>query len=190
MLAVIPALFKINLGTAGLLISGGYLGQFVGAIAFGFFAERYGRKPAFVGTLLVFGIFSALAALATTFNELLLWRVIRMDRPRSGSPRRRRAAERVVARTDARPGCHVLRERFSPSGLLAAPLVGTALSITLPHEFVWRGMLWLGALPVVAALIAWRMLPESPRWLASNGRFAEADGIVARIGRSVQVPKR
>jgi putative MFS transporter len=185
-LAVIPALFKINLGTAGLLISGGYLGQFVGAIAFGFCAERYGRKPAFVGTLLVFGIFSALAALATTFNELLLWRILQgiglgAEVPVAG------ALLNELLRGRTRGRVVMFYESVFTWGLLAAPLVGTALSVSLPRDSVWRAILWIGALPVVAALIAWRMLPESPRWLAAHDRFAEADLIVARLERDAAI---
>jgi putative MFS transporter len=179
-LAVIPALFKIGLGTAGLLISGGYLGQFVGAIAFGFFAERYGRKPAFVWTLLLFGIFSALAALATTFNELLTWRILQgiglgAEVPVAG------ALLNELLRGRTRGKVVMFYESVFTWGLLAAPLVGTAVTLGLPHDSAWRAMFWIGTLPVIVALIAWRALPESPRWLASHGRLAEADRIVTKL---------
>lgn len=38
----------------------------------------------------------------------------------------------------------------------------------------WRWMLGLGALPSALQLVAFTVLPESPRWLASHGRTAEA----------------
>jgi putative MFS transporter len=45
----------------------------------------------------------------------------------------------------------------------------------------WRVALLLGSLPAFYAFVIRRALPESPRYLASKGRHAEAEAIVRRI---------
>jgi putative MFS transporter len=45
----------------------------------------------------------------------------------------------------------------------------------------WQWMFVLGGLPVLLALPMIRVLPESPRWLASRGRDEDADRVMTRI---------
>jgi putative MFS transporter len=56
----------------------------------------------------------------------------------------------------------------------------------------WQWMFIIGAIPALVALPMRSILPESPRWLASRGRFAEADrnlkkleDIAVREGKSL-----
>src|SRR6202795_4497111 len=67
------------------------------------------------------------------------------------------------------------------SGLPVAALLGTLI---IPH-FGWRGMFALGGL---GALVVWylrKALPESPRWLESVGRTAEAEALLRSIENEV-----
>ncbi|MCZ4136247.1 MFS transporter, partial [Escherichia coli] len=63
-------------------------------------------------------------------------------------------------------------------GIVAAALVAMSLLPTLG----WRGVIAVGALPVVLLpLVAW-MLPESLEYLVSKGRISEAKALAARQG--------
>ena len=59
-------------------------------------------------------------------------------------------------------------------GYFASPLVALALipSVDSPG---WRVMFMLGGLPLGFAMLAWRYLPESPRWAEATGHLAEAE---------------
>jgi MFS transporter, putative metabolite:H+ symporter len=76
------------------------------------------------------------------------------------------------------------RGRFSISiqvlfsvGLLAVALVGVYV---VPH-WGWQWMFVIGAIPALIAIPMRTVLPESPRWLASRGRYDEADRAIAQI---------
>ena len=68
-LTMIVATFKLDYQSSGALISAAFGGQFVGAIAFGYIAERIGRKWAFVIALAIFGTCSLGAALAQSVER-------------------------------------------------------------------------------------------------------------------------
>jgi len=73
----------------------------------------------------------------------------------------------------------LLYELVFPVGLVSAGLVG---SWVVPR-FGWQWMFVIGALPAFVAMVVQRLLPESPRWLATRGRNAEAQTAIAMIER-------
>ena len=60
---------------------------------------------------------------------------------------------------------------------MAVALVG----VYVVPNWGWQWMFIIGAVPGLIAIPLRVMLPESPRWLASQGRFAEADQALKRI---------
>jgi len=67
-------------------------------------------------------------------------------------------------------------------------MLSAVLAIVLMEHIGWRGMFWIGALPMVTLLpLAYFKMPESVAWLASRGRMAEARALSERTG--VAVPK-
>src|SRR5206468_348997 len=62
-------------------------------------------------------------------------------------------------------------------------LLSALLAILLLAQIGWRGMFWIGALPLVTVLpLAIFKMPESPAWLMARGRVEQARRVAERNG--------
>ncbi|XP_013389571.1 organic cation transporter protein-like [Lingula anatina] len=58
---------------------------------------------------------------------------------------------------------------------------GTGILLATPAAYLirdWRYLQLAVALPSVIYLLFWRIIPESPRWLISRGKYVEAESVV------------
>jgi len=158
-----------TLGQNAQFMSLTFVGMMLGSFLTGFLGYRYGRRFTYQANLAIFGLASIASAFAPSMAVLTLLRFI------MGVGL---GAENVV-------GYSTMTEFVPPqargkwlggmnvivvSGLPVAALLGTLI---IPH-FGWRAMFALGGW---GALVVWylrKALPESPRWLESAGRTAEA----------------
>ena len=170
-----------DVGSIATFMSMTFLGMLIGAALAGWSGDRFGRKTAYTWNLLLFGGASIAAAFAPTIEVLILCRLI------MGIGL---GAELVIAGG-------MLSEFLPPkirgrwmtilgfminSGLLLATGVGL---IVIP-AIGWKPMF---AIAGVGAFVVWfirRSVPESPRWLASVGRYDEANAIVTDFERRIE----
>jgi hypothetical protein len=75
-LPVIVPLWKLTPPQIGLMISAGFLGQLLGALLFGWIAERYGRMTAMIWSIALFAVMSLACAFAWDYSSLLVLRTI------------------------------------------------------------------------------------------------------------------
>jgi len=68
----------------------------------------------------------------------------------------------------------LLYEVIFPIGLMFAGMIG----FFLVPVYGWKAMFIVGLIPSVLTIPLRWFMPESPRWLASKGRIAEADAVV------------
>ncbi len=181
---VLPALipfFKMGAQEIGLLISASYVGQIFGALLFGWIAERYGRMPAMISSIALFAVMSIACAFAWDYNSFFIFRFIQGIGLGGEVPV---AATFIIEMAGAknRGRFVLLYELIFPIGLLAAAIAGRLMVPT----WGWQSMFYLGALPAVIALVLRFVLPESPRWLASRGRVAEAEKAMKKIEDGVE----
>jgi putative MFS transporter len=82
----------------------------------------------------------------------------------------------------------VLLESFWAYGTVLAALIGSVVIGQL--HLSWRIAFLIGALPAFYTMVVRRSLPESPRLLVSQGRYAEAEAVVREVERGASVEER
>ena len=180
---VLPVLIPLwHLGEAqiGLLIAAGYVGQAVGGVMSGWLAERYGRVRVMTANLVFFSLLSFACAFAPSYTILFLLRLLQ-GIGLGGEVPIANIYVSEFATSKGRGRFVLIQQMMFPIGLTTVALVGV---FVVPH-LGWPWMFAIGGLPVLLALPMIAVLPESPRWLASRGRFAEADAVLARIETTV-----
>ncbi|WP_144108202.1 MFS transporter [Paraburkholderia sp. BCC1886] len=179
-LPVLIGLWHLSPAHAGWLVSGGYVGQTIGALLFSAAAERYGRLRVLRWLLVILAAGSLASAYAPSYAVFIVLRFFQGiglggESPVSATYMNEVCPARIRGRL-----IFVLQSTFAVGNLIAA-----IAAMWLIPVYGWQVMFFVGALPIVLAAILPRTAPESPRWLAINGRYAEADAIVSGIERSL-----
>lgn len=180
-LGALESTLTISLWLAGILI---------GALAFGWAADRFGRRRLFVLTLVLYAVATFAAAFSVDFWMFLVLRVVAaIGVGAEYSAVNAAVAELMPARRRGRAAALVMS--FWPVGALAGGGLTLGVLALVPPHLAWRIVFGSGALIAVFALWARRALPESPRWLMSRGRTAEAQAVLAHIaGDAKAAPPR
>jgi MFS transporter, putative metabolite:H+ symporter len=172
-LPVLAVQWRLNPSRVGLLISTGFAGQLAGAFLFGWAAEKFGRLRAMTWSIAIFACMSLACAFTWNYASLFFCRTIQGIGIGGEVPI---AATYIneLSKARGRGRFFLLYEIVFGMGLTSAGLVG----YWAVPRIGWQSMFILGALPAFLALFLRRLLPESPRWLLSKGRLAEADRVV------------
>jgi MFS transporter, putative metabolite:H+ symporter len=169
-------LWHLNPEQIGSLIGIGFAGQLFGAVGFGWMAERWGRRNCMLVTLLIFALGSLACAFAPSYR-VLWWLRFVQGIGLGGEVPLMAAYINEFAKAKGRGRFSLNVQVLFAIGLLFVALAGI---FVVPH-LGWRWMFVIGAVPGLISLPLRKILPESPRWLASQGRFAEADAALKRI---------
>lgn len=173
---VIAGAWGLSRDNIGLLLSATFFGQLLGALLFPYLAERYGRLRSASYSVWVVGIFALVCAACWNFSSLIVARVIQGVGIGGEIPV---AATYIneIAQSKTRGRFFLMYEAAFAFGYL----ICTLLAVLLVTRYGWQVMFLIGALPAFVAAVMRRLLPESPRWLASKGRTDEASAIVSQM---------
>ncbi|HEY2698945.1 MAG TPA: MFS transporter [Pseudonocardiaceae bacterium] len=150
----------------------GYFGQISAAIfllgwgcsfVWGPIADRFGRRPAMMGSILTYAIFTALAGIATNLWE---WNVFRFlcaigiggEWAMAGTL----VAESVPERVRVRFG------GFLHSAAYVGVLFAAVLYLLAGQYLGWRGMFFLGLLPALLIFVIRRGTVEPAKWRSAE----------------------
>lgn len=186
-IAALGAQWGISKTEAGWIASVGFIGMAVGAAVGGLAADRLGRRQVFALTLLIYGIATGASALVGGLTALLVLRFfvglgLGAELPVASTYVGEFAPTRIRGRLI------VILEAFWAVGWTAAALIG--YFVIPAADAGWRWAFAIGAIPAVYAIVVRWHLPESPRWLATRGRAAEAEAVVASLESSVIMTSR
>jgi putative MFS transporter len=170
-----------TLATNAAFISATFFGMLIGSALAGWVGDRFGRRYSYQINLAVFGIASLFACFAPNIETLIGLRFL------MGLGL---GAELVVA---AGTLCEFVPPAYrgrwiSLMGLVinSGLLIATSVGYLVIPNLGWR---WMFAIAGAGALAIWIMrkrMPESPRWLESVGRVAEAEATLADIEAQVE----
>lgn len=175
-IAVLAQQWQLTPGETGWIASIGFVGMAIGASVGGLLADRLGRRQVFAITLLIYGLATGASALVGGIAMLLVLRFfvglgLGAELPVASTYVSEFAPAAIRGRVI------VVLEAFWAVGWTASALIGY---FVIPASADgWRWAFALGAIPAAYALVVRWGLPESPRWLASRGRLAEAERIVS-----------
>ncbi|VVE40650.1 MFS transporter [Pandoraea terrigena] len=174
-------------GTTGVasFIAALFCGLFVGTIACGFLADKYGRRAIFTYALLGYVASNAIMAFQTTAVGLNTWRFL------AGIGLGVELVTIGAYMSEIVPK-HIRGRAFAVGqaiGFSAVPIVAFISFVLVPRTLLglegWRWVVLLGA---HGGILIWWVrlhLPESPRWLAQKGRIEEANAILGNIEQKV-----
>ena len=160
----------------------GFLGMMIGGLLAGLAGDRFGRKVALFGSMIVFGASTMTMTGVHTVAALAALRLI------AG-----------VGLGGAMPNGAALVAEYVPiqqralavtMTIVCVPLGGTLaglLAIPVLPAVGWRGLFVIGGVvPLVASIVLWPLMPESPRFLARRpGRWHELRRVLRRMGYPV-----
>lgn len=166
------------------LLAAMYIGAIPGALAAGWFADRYGRKVVLISILVILFVTSMAAAVSPDINTLIVFRML------SGLALGAYPPLLFAFLTDVMPNRRRGMLILMTAGIAS---LGPVLMIFLVRWLTpiqpfgveaWRWAFVLGGVGALAVAVIFRFVPESPRWLAARGRLAEAEEAVSRYERS------
>jgi AAHS family 4-hydroxybenzoate transporter-like MFS transporter len=173
----------VTRGAFAPVVALGFSGMMIGGAGAGLVGDRYGRKVALLGCMIIFGAATLAASMAGNTAALGALRFLAGLGLGGAMPNATAlAAEYVPARQ---------RALAVTLTIVCVPLGGTLaglMAIRLLPAVGWRTLFALGGIvPVIAALVLWRALPESPRYLARHPtRWPELRSLLARFGHTVE----
>ena len=146
----------------GIIFSIFLVGWAVGGVIFGILADRFGRTKTLIFTILIYAVFTGMAALSATWWQLAIYRFLTaLD---IGGEWAAGAALVAEAWPEAK--------RSRAAGLLqsawAAGFLVAAIINLLMRDYGWRPIFLVGVAPAVVALFVRLWVKEPQRWVTAH----------------------
>ncbi|XP_071324220.1 solute carrier family 22 member 2-like [Trachinotus anak] len=151
------------------------LGFFIGSFAFGFFADRFGRKLSFLMSNILNVISGFVLAVAPNYISILVFRTLFGFGVKGGWMTCYVQLTEIVG-VEYRRTVGILFQMFFSVGVLILPLLAYFISD-------WRWLQVAITAPYVLFLSYYWFIPESPRWLISQNNSSKALEIIEAMAK-------
>jgi len=169
--------WNISRPAFGFVISAAPFGLVIGALVAGPSSDQFGRKIVLTTSVLLFGIFTVVAAWSSSPQEMALLRLLAGMGMGAAMPN---ATTLLSEYAPLRRRSLMITIMFS-GFTLGSAAIGFIAGYMIPH-FGWRSVLLVGGItPLVLVPFLVALLPESARYMALHG--APTDKIAATLGR-------
>lgn len=162
-------------------ISFTFIGLYFGTILAGYVGDKFGRKFAMKYSLLVYSLATLACAIAPSFEQLVLYRAI------AGFGLGGVIITGYTFWVELSPK---KSRGFWFSALsfivnLSQPLAALLALVAIP-VYGWQSMFWMAGLPpIIIWALQLKFMPESPRWLEQQHRYAEAEAVLQKFEERV-----
>ncbi|MFI9330340.1 MFS transporter [Kitasatospora sp. NPDC052868] len=179
--AVMKQRYHLDRTEVSAVLASVFVGMFIGVLAVGRLSDRLGRRRALLLGVCVYTVFSAVGALTDGVPQLIAARLlaglgIGPVLPLADAY----LSDLLPARARGRWTAWAYTVAF-----FGVPAVGLTARWLVPLKPLgvdgWRWLFLIGSVGGLIVLALRRHLVESPRWLASVGRTAEADEVLRRL---------
>jgi sugar porter (SP) family MFS transporter len=179
--------YHLSSFATGYLVAGASLGAGVGALGAGPLTDRFGRKSLLIADATIYALGAILSAVTVNAAMLLASRTL-IGLAIGADSAIATAYIAEFAPRNRRGQLSIIQQWMITVGILVSYLVALVILRAAPGEaggLDWRLILGVGAVPALIAVALRARMPESPRWLMLNGRFADARKAFGLLGMEV-----
>jgi MFS transporter, putative metabolite:H+ symporter len=176
---ILPAIgeeWGLSATQKGFLATGIFLGMLLGSFLWGRISDLLGRKLGFIATIGIDSGFGLLSALSPSFLVLLILRSLTGFGVGGTLPVNYSLFSEFIPAKNRGKNL-VYLEAFWALGTIAA----AGFSWLVVPTFGWRWLLVISAIPGLIVFLIRRYVPESPRFLLSQGKTEDAMAVLDRI---------
>ncbi len=164
------------------VVAAGLIGMGFGSAFAGYVCDRFGRRPAIIGSVLLFGLATSCIGFSENLASIAAFRFIAGLGIGGALPSSSTIAAELTPSRRRTLAITATIVCVPLGGMLAGLYAGYILPV-----FGWRVLFFAGgALPVLLSVVLIAFLPESPRFLVRRPqRWDELRRLLARMSRSV-----
>ena len=181
--SVLPSLtqqFALSTSMKSFVAIAANIGIVIGIVPAGRLADHFGRRKVLIAGTCAYAVLTFATGLAHGIDSVVILRIADGMAMGAVFPIPYVYASELCPR-DRRGRFIGWADSFLSLGYFLSPLLAFVLIPNVEDTNGWRIMFFVGGAPILFALLAWRFLPESPRWLESKGRWIECEDVLASI---------
>ena len=173
-LPLLTAEFGLDDVAKGAMTSATLAGILVGALVLGGLADRFGRKPVFIGEMVLLLVALIGASTSPGIGVLVVWLfVIGLALGADYPTAHLVISESIPASIRGRLVLGAFS--FQAIGAIAGTAIAAVVLAQKPELSTWRLFYLLPVIPVILVIWGRLFLPESSHWLVSQGRHEKAE---------------
>jgi putative MFS transporter len=188
--SVLPSLtsvYHLSTGMKSLTSISSSAGVVLGIVPAGWLADRIGRKRVMIGGTIAYSVLTFATGLAPGIGAVIALRVLSGIAMGAVFPLPY-AYGAELCPPAIRGRFTGIADTFLSIGYFLSPILALVLIPTVSGNG-WRTMFFLGGIPIVFAVLAWKFVPESPRWSEAKGRVVEAERVLREIEARVEAER-